>query len=74
MTGDQVDTILKRATTDGAFLDRLLSKPRETAQELGVSLSDEEAATVSAMSKDEFHAFAAEYRSAVDSGKRRAAC
>jgi hypothetical protein len=74
MTGAETDKLLNKADSDGGFLTRLIAAPREAAGELGITLSDDEAATLGAMSADEFRSFAAEYRSAVDPEKRRAAC
>lgn len=74
MTGPEVETLLDKALSDEAFLTRLLSKPRETAREVGVALSEDEASTFTTMSADDIRAFAAEYRASTDPARRRAAC
>ena len=74
MTGSQTDLLLKRALTDGAFLSRLLTDPHKAGTEIGVTLSDEEAKAIAAMSADEVLKFAGDYRSATDPSMRRAAC
>lgn len=71
---DDVKKVLDKAMSDPAFLQRLQAEPKKTVAELGVALSDEEAATLQAMSLDDLRTFAAEYRSATDPSRRRAAC
>jgi hypothetical protein len=71
---DDVTKVLDKAMSDPAFLTRLLAAPKQTVAELGIVLSDEEAATIQAMSLDDMKTFAAEHRSATDPGRRRAAC
>jgi hypothetical protein len=74
MTGDDVTKILERALADEAFLARLLADPTTAAGAIGVTLSADDAATLRAMSADDFRAFAAEYAASTDPAKRRAAC
>lgn len=74
MTGTEVEELLLKAEEDGAFLGRLLADPAAAAGELGVALGEGEIETLRGMSPDEVRSFAAEYRSATDPDKRRAAC
>jgi ribosomal protein L6P/L9E len=74
MTGAEVEAILSKAESDDAFLGRLLADPRAAAAEVGATLSDTEVQTLKGMNREDVRAFAAEYRSATDPEKRRAAC
>jgi len=74
MTGEQVETLLTKAESDPAFVGRLLTAPRTAAAELGITLDDQEVDTLSKMGADDLRTFIAEYRSATDPEKRRAAC
>ena len=74
MTNEQLETVITRALSDEAFLDRLLKAPEAAAQEIGVPLSEEEISTIRGMTPDEFRTFASDYRSVTDPAKRRAAC
>ena len=74
MTGAEVEKLLEKAESDAGFLGRLVSTPKAAAQELGVTLSDDEASTLQGMTADDVRSFASEYRSTTDPAKRRAAC
>lgn len=74
MTGDDVDKLIDRTLADDAFAARLVADPAAVAAEIGVTLGDEEARTLSGMSVDDVRAFATEVRGANDPDRRRAAC
>ena len=74
MTGEEVDTLVRKTLADDEFAGRLVADPTSAASELGLSLDDETASILQGMSLDEVRAFAEEYRSATDPDQRRAAC
>lgn len=71
---DPISRIIERSEREPAFLDRLLSDPRAAVSDMSVSLSDDEVATLTSLTSDEFRAFAAEFKSVSDPERRRAAC
>ena len=74
MTNEQMTKVLDQIVADDAFCDALGKDPRAAVKSHGVTLTDEEAAAVQGMSRDELRAFASEYKGATDPSKRRAAC
>lgn len=74
MTNEQMIQVLDKIADDDAFCDALAGDPRAAVKPLGVTLTDDEAAAVAGLSRDELRAFASEYRGATDPSKRRAAC
>ncbi|CAN5899916.1 hypothetical protein BH11GEM2_BH11GEM2_14190 [soil metagenome] len=74
MDTKQTEQLMAMAQQSPEFLGQLLSNPTATAATKGITLTEEEAATLSALSADEFQAFADDYKNATDPAKRRAAC
>ena len=74
MTGKETDTLLDRALGDADFMKRLIADPKAAAKDAGITLGDDDAATISGMTEDDVRTFANEYRAATDPSMRRAAC